>query len=323
MKKVIVIGVTMVAMLAANWVRADVCEVVNGSFEDDGPIDDITKEDPNGWQVNVPTDKFGGYIRAEWITEGRFSVTLYSQDYVDFDEGDMATISQQMYLADVNQIIFDVKLDTFYASEWDPNKCSAVLLIDDDVVWESNSVGSDVRGEYLDQIYAVDDKYRDENAHTFSLGIRVNVTEKLKDFYKTQWDSIERTCYCGGGGLLAGDLNRDCYVDMSDLKLVADAWLDEVNPYYGGNLYRGDDLAGYGTISFGDFAVYAVGWDGNMAVLQAFAEKWLDEVDLDDQHNLFGGGDVEASGIVNFLDLTILADNWLGSSLIQEVVSEP
>ena len=323
MKKVTVIGVTMVVLLAPNLVRADVCEVVNRSFEDDGPIDDITKEDPNGWQVNVPVDKFGGYIRTEWITEGRFNATLYSQDYVNFDEEDMATISQQMYLADVNQIIFDVKLDTFYASEWDPNKCSAVLLIDEDVVWESNSVGSDVRGEYLDQIYTVEDKYRDENAHTFSLGIRVNVTEKLKDFYKTQWDSIRRTCYCGGGGLLAGDFNRDCYVDMSDLKLVADAWLDEVDPYYGCNLYRGDDLAGYGTISFGDFAIYAVGWDGNMEAFQEFAGKWLDEVDLGDQHNLFGADDVEASGIVNFLDLTIFADNWLGSSLIQEVVSEP
>ena len=184
-------------------------------------------------------------------------------------------------------------------------------------------MGSDVRGEYPDQIYTVEDKYRDANPHTFSLGIRVNVTEKLKDFYKTQWDSIQCTYYCGGGGLLAGDLNRDCYVDMSDLRLVADAWLDEVDQYYGGNLYRGDDLAGYGTISLDDFAIYAVGWDGNMGIFEEFAEKWLDEVDLDDPYNLFGGDDVGASGIVNFLDFMILADNWLGSSLVQEVVSEP
>lgn len=323
MKKVTVIGVTMVALLAANWVRADVCEILNGGFENDGPIDDITKEDPNGWQVNVPVDKFGGYIRAEWFTEGSFGATLYSRDYVDFDEGDMATISQQMYLADVNQITFDVRLDTFYASEWDPNKCSAVLVIDDDVVWESNSVGSDVRGEYLDQIYTVGGKYRDDNPHTFSLGIRVNVTEKLKDFYKTQWDSIECTYYCGGGGLLAGDFNRDCYVDMSDLRLAADAWLDEVDPYYGCNAYRDDDLAGYGTVSFGDFAIYAIGWDGNMGAFGEFAAKWLDEVDLDDQHNLFDADDVEASGIVNFLDLAFLAGDWLGSTFVEEVVPEP
>lgn len=323
MKKVTVIGVTMVVLLGANMVQADVCRIVNGSFEDDGPMDDITKEDPNGWQVSVPAGKFGGYIRADWFTEGRFSATVFSQDYVDFDEGDMATISQQMYLADVNQISFDLKLDTFYASEWDPNTCSAVLLIDYEVVWESNSVGSDVRGEYLNQIYTVGNKYRDDNPHTFSLGIRVNVTEKLKDFYKTQWDSIECTYYCGGGGVLAGDVDRNCYVDMADLKLMADVWLDEVDPYYGCNLYRGDDVPGYGTISFGDFATYAAGWDGDVGAFREFAEKWLDEVELDDQHNLFGADDVEASGIVNFLDLAFLAGDWLGSTFVEEVAPEP
>ena len=322
MKKVTVIGVTMVALLATNWVRADVCEIVNGSFEADGPINDITKKNPNGWQVNVPAGKFSGYVSAEWTTEGRFSATLYSQDYVSFNEGDAATISQQVYLADANQIIFDVKLDTFYGSKWDPNVCSAVLLIDNDVVWESNSVGSDVRGEYRDQIYTVDDKYRNDNSHSFSLGIRVNVTEKLKDFYKTYWDSIECTYYCGGGGLLGGDFNRDCYVDISDLKLLTDAWLDEVDPYYGCNLYRDDDLAGYGTISFGDFALYAVGWDGSMGSLVEFAEKWLNEVDLDDPYNLFGGDNVEASGIINFRDFAFFTDMWWGSSLVEEIIGD-
>jgi hypothetical protein len=322
MKKVAVIGVMMVMLLATNWVRADVCQIVNGSFENDGPISDITKKAPTGWQVNVPASKFGGYIRSEWITDGRFNATLYSQDYVNFNEGDAATVSQQMYLADVNQIVFDVKLETFYGTKWDPNLCAAVLLIDDDVVWESNSVGSDVRGEYRDQVYTVGDKYRDDNLHSFSLGIRVKVTEKLKDFYKTQWDLVECTYYCGGGGLLPGDFNRDCYVDISDLKLVADAWLDEVDPHYGCNLYRDDDLAGYGTISFGDFALYAVHWDGNMASLGEFAGKWLNEVDLGDPYNLFGGDDVEGSGIINFLDFTIFTDNWRGSSLVQEIVGD-
>jgi len=321
MKEVIVIVVTLAVLLAVSSVRAGVCEIKNGSFEDDGYMSDITVQEPNAWDANIPAAKFGGYVYTDAYTDGIYNLTLYSR-WTTFAGGDMATVSQQVSLTDVHEIIFDLKLDTDW-SKWDPNICTAVLLIDDDVVWESKSVGSDVRGQYLDQTYRVEDKYRTLGPHRLSLGIRMNLDQMVLQSYITQWDSLECTLHCGGGGLLTGDFNRDCYVDMSDLKLVADAWLDDVDPYYRCNLYRGDDLAGYGTISFGDFAIYAVGWHGNMEAFDEFAEKWLDEVDLDDQHNLFGAGDVEASGIVNFLDLTILADNWLGSSLVQEVISEP
>ena len=313
MKRTIVFGVTMVVLLALNSAQASVCQIVNGSFEDDAWISDIAIKDPNGWTANVPADNFRGYVGSDWRTDGSYNLTLYSQFYQTFTPGDMATVSQQLYLADVNEIRFDLKLDTYF-SPWDPNKCTAVVLIDGDVVWESKNTGTDVRGEYRNQATTVGEKYKTPGLHKLSLGIRVNMAELLSDGYITDWDSIRCTLYCGGGGLLAGDLNHDCYVDVNDLKLVADAWLGKVDPYDRRNPFRGDDVEGYGTINFLDFAAYADIWKGSISDLSAFASKWLAEVDLNDEHNLFRGDDVEPHAIVNFRDFGVFADNWLGSS---------
>lgn len=304
----------MVVLLAASLVRASVCEIVNGSFEDNGWISDIAVKDPNGWTANVPADKFRGYVSSDWRTDGSYNLTLYSEFWKMFASGDMATVSQQMELADVNEITFDLKLDTSAFSPWDPNKCTAVVLIDGDAVWESTSTGTDVRGEYRDQAFVVGEKYKTPGLHRLSLGIRVNVAEQLWDRYVTHWDSIDCTSYCGGGGLLGGDFNRDCYVNVNDLKLLADAWGNEIDPYDRRNLSRGDDIEGYGTISFLDFAAYAANWDGNIPNLKIFAQKWLAEVDSDDEHNLFRDDDVEPSGSINFLDFATFADDWLGTS---------
>lgn len=318
MKNATVIGVIMIALLVGNPTRADDCEIVNGSFEDDGWITNIESRDPNGWEVDMSPVKFGGHVYTDWATDGIYSLTLYS-DWAAFSAGDMAAVSQDVNLVDVVLIAFDIKLDTESAyAKWDPNICTAVLLIDGDVVWDSNSAGQDSRGEYFDQTYVVEGRYRNDQLHKLSLGIQVHVDEMLWERYYTYWDSIDCTLYCGGGGLLAGDFNRDCYVDINDLKLAADVWLDEVEPFDRCNLFRGDDLAGYGIINFSDFAVFADGWDGNAASLGMFAEKWLHEVALNDQYNLFKDDDVEPNGVVNFFDLAIFSDNWLGSSYKEE-----
>jgi hypothetical protein len=317
MRKVAVIGVMAAVLLAANLVRAGMCEIINGSFEDDGRIDDIVANEPNGWSANVPAGKFKGYVFRDWTTDGIYNLTLYSQR-ADFVAGDTATVSQELYLADVNEIVFDLKLDTDF-SEWDPNVCAAVVLIDDDVVWQLDNVGQDVRGEYFYQTYIVEDKYRDEKPHKLSLGLKANVDEMLWERYYTYWDSITCTVFCGGGGLLPGDLNRDCFVDMNDLMSVAGMWLDEVEPYNRQNLFRGDDITGYGVINFSDFAILSDEWYGNVTSLGMFADRWLEEVELDYEYNLFRQDDVNPSGMVNFLDLAILADNWLGSSFKEEL----
>jgi len=317
MKKVIFIAAAMAALLFAGRTQAYVCEIINSSFEDDEWIDDIMVIEPNGWDVDGPADKFGGYVYQEFVTDANFNLTLFPVRYATFDVDDMATVSQEVCLMDVNQIIFDLKLHTINFTEWDPNICAAVLLIDDDVVWESNSTGPDVRGEYLDQAYTVEDKYRVAGMQKLSLGVRVNVADMLLDYYETHWDFIRFTSYCGGLGLLQGDFDRDCYVDINDLKLLTLKWLDEVDPNDRYNLYGHEETEPYGIIDFLDFAVYADSWDGNMPDLKMFVDVWLDEVDVNNIYNLFQDNDVGPRGVVNFFDFAIFADDWLKTSYEQ------
>ena len=262
MKNLIAIGATMLMLFAAGWAQAGVCEIVNGSFEDDGTIDNIVAQEPNGWDVNVPSGKFTGKTEASWSTDGRFSLSLSSQWFTAFDANDAAIVSQEVFLDDVNEITFDLKLSTYTGSAWDPNIATAVVMIDDEIVWEPNGASTDIRGVYTGQSYAVQDKYRDEKPHKLSFGLRINVdtANGFFEFYRVWWDSVECVIYCGGGGLLAGDFNRDCVVDASDLDQASNLWLLEVESDDKHNLFRDDDLAGYGTINFFDFAILADNW---------------------------------------------------------------
>ena len=254
MKKITFITAVMGMLLLAGHARGGICEIVNGSFEDDGVIDDITAEDPNGWDVNLPgPGKFGGYVKTEWPTDGGFNLTLYSVYYGSFDVNDMAMVSQEVCLTGVNEIVFDLKLETYYGDPWDPNKCSAVLLIDDDVVWESNSIGTDVRDEYPNRICDVSDY---NGLHKLSLALRVNVAGKITDYYKAHWDFIEFDPNCGRFGFLPGDFNRDCYVDFPDFAMLANYWLEEAAP--------GEyDLVEDGIIDERDLKVFADNWLGS------------------------------------------------------------
>jgi hypothetical protein len=260
-RDLIAIEVMMVVLFAAGWAQAGVCEIINGSFEDDGPIDDITTQEPNGWDVNVPSGKFTGQVDASWSTDGSFSLFLSSQWYRAFAAGEAAFVSQDVFLDDVNEITFDLKLGT-YIGFWDPNNATAVVMLDGQIVWEPNSASSDIRGEYVGQSYAVEDKYRDGNPHKLSIGLKINVDTAagFSEFYRVWWDSIKCVIYCDGGGLLAGDFNRDCYIDVNDLELVTDLWLHEVDSNDKYNLFRDDDSAGFGTINFFDFAILADNW---------------------------------------------------------------
>jgi hypothetical protein len=270
MRNLTAIGAMSVVLFAAGWANADICELVNGSFETDGAIGDIMAQEPNGWDVNMPSGKITGNTEASWSTDGNFSLLFSSQWFTAFAAGDSGTVSQDVILDDVNEITFDLKLDNYTGFEWDPNIATAVVMIDDEIVWEPNSASSDIKGEYIGQSYAVEEKYRDENPHKLSFGLRINIDTDggSFEFYRVWWDSIECVIYCDGGGLLAGDFNRDCYVDASDLQQVADVWLLEVDSDDKHNLFRDDDLAGFGTINFFDLAVLADNW-----LLRSFQEQ--------------------------------------------------
>jgi len=316
MKRIVAIGVVMVMLSAGNLAWSDDCGIVNPSFEDDGAIDDIAAQEPNGWSVDLLGGNFGGYIYTDWKTDGFYSLSLHLNRRVDYFAGDMATVTQTepIKFDKIRQIIFDVKLDTL-SGAWDPTECTAVVLIDDDVVWESNSVGPDVRGEYRDQVYVIEDKYKLEGLHTLSLGMRMNVDAYywIQRAYQTHWDMVDCNLYCGGAEPIEGDINDDCCVDANDLKLLAELWLsDDVDPNDRENLFRGDDVPATDTIvDFRDFAVYAFDWDGgSMIDLQGIAEYWLRGVEPDSQFNLFG----RPRGEINFMDLAVLGNNWLECS---------
>ena len=292
MKTAKVFAAVMVLFLLVQNMQAGVSLIMNGSFENDGIISDITVEAPRKWcDVNVPSGKLGGWIGSGWNTHGNHSLSLYSE-YATFTAGDMATVSQQVYLADVDQIIFDLRLGTVAGYMWDPDKRSALVLIDGNVVWDSINLIPDISGEYLKQIVDVNEVYKDTNSHTLSLAMRVDETGTEWYFlYLAQWDFVKFDTYCGGFGYLPEDLNLDCYVDMLDLKLLSEQWLaEEMNSEY--DLYPDEELI----INLPDFATFASYWQDQNCP----------------QSNWCEGSDFNRSGAVDFADLVIFADYWLG-----------
>ena len=317
MKSITAIGVTMVMLLAGNLVRGEDCGIVNPSFEDDGRIDDISVRAPTGWSVDMSGGKFSGYIdtysRTGWATDALYSLVMHTNK-VQFLAGEMATVGQEVNLSDTAAILFDVKLDTSSAViPWDPCVCTAVILLDGDVVWESNSVGT-IKGEYLDQVYVVGHEYRTAEPHTLAFGMRINqdIRFYVTKVYVTQWDMFQCSP-CTGPGVIEGDIDGDCCVDANDLMLLAGAWLsDGVDPNDKVNLFHGDDdPTSYATVDFRDFANYAAVWEGDMREVEELTDHWLAIVDPDYEYNLFHGDDIRPRAAINFFDLAVLADTWL------------
>jgi hypothetical protein len=319
MKKAIFIAALMVVLLAGNNTQAGECLIVNGSFEDDGYIPDITVREPNGFDVNVPASQFGGFVSGDWKTDGSYGLILYSYWYVGFEANDIAMVSQELYLTDVNEIIFDLQLQTYPFNQWDPDKRSAVVMVDDVEVWNSDNYMPGANGEYLDQVVSID--VVDRELHKLSLGIKVDVNESVFDvdtYYYTYWDSVELNCHCGGFGFLLEDFSRDCYVDMGDLQMLAGVWLDEMDsendPNGRYNLYRDDEAEPRGFVNFFDYTVFADDWDGNVPDLKMLVEHWLTDIEPDNEYNLYHGDDIHPRLIINFYDFAVFADRWLASS---------
>ena len=107
MRNLIAIGAMMLMLSAAGLAQAGVCQIVNGSFEDDGTIDDIAVQEPNGWDVNVPSGKFTGKTDASWSTDGNFSLVFSSQWFTAFAAGDAEDWVQGELRPDLT-IILDV-----------------------------------------------------------------------------------------------------------------------------------------------------------------------------------------------------------------------
>jgi len=318
-------------LVLAHWAQGGVSMVRNGSFENDGSISPITAEDaPQYWcDVNVPSDKFAGKVNTDWSTYGDYSLILYSKALGKCNDGDMAMVSQQVYLTeDANQIIFDLKLSSS-SGGWDPNVRSAVVLIDGNEVWNSGNWVPDSNGEYRNQMVDITDVngVGDGKLHPLSLAIKSNVTETSFPYveYRARWDFVKFNAHCGGFGYLPEDLNYDCYVDMKDLEMLVGQWLVE-DPNYEYDLFED------GIVNFHDFMILANSWldyrdwrnwdDPNFLELELLAADLNDDgvvdfrdfailaMDWGSDDNCIAA-DVDNSGEVDYTDVFIMADEWL------------
>ena len=258
--------------------------ITNGSFETDG----LTS-----WDVDIP-DNFRIYVDDDWSTHGANSLRTSSVIYDYYDAGDAAYISQQVDLTGVNELIFDVNLSSYDTGPgpWDGTKVTAFVSIDAPQNYRLTTA-SDADGAYYD-VNAPLDSYT--GIHTLYFGMKVGVTGMLMESYNVQLDFVKLDAFCGGFGHFVSDLNRDCYVDFADLKIMADNWLRD-------DLIPADDyldLAPDGYIDLFDFVVFADEW------MQC--TYWADincfEVPLD------LSADINIDGIVNFFDYEILSANW-------------
>ena len=302
MKKPSFIAAIPIMLLLLNSAQAGVSIIKNGSFEyDDRSIDYITEQDaPYRWcDVNLPEFKFVGALWSGGsATHGNYYLDIYTNDWASFKVNDVGTISQQVYLQDANEIIFDVTLYTWPYSPWAPSERSVVLLIDDEEVnvdWDPNMEGSDLRGSY-EGLYIVEEKYKDSSSHKLSLGLKVNTGGYPDAEYHSEWDFVKFDTYCGGFGYLPEDFDRDCYVDMSDLRLLAEAWLVE-------DPNQRCDLSEDGIIDFKDFSLFAKFWKAN-----SYWENWGDD-------NCYAMelliSDIDDSGEVDYGDILAISSNWL------------
>jgi len=307
MQKQTFIKVVIVMLAFASYIRADVSVIANGSFEYDGVISDIAEQPPQRWpDVNLAADacdvaKFGGWVKTDWQTDGNCSLTVFSKGPTagytpDFNDGDEATICQLVYLADANQINFDVKLTSPLPSvfPWTPEKRTAIVYINDIIAWHSDALGPSEHGDgvYPDRQIVLDDvngldKYA--GPHTLKLAMRVNVDGEPSVAYHARWDFLAFDAHCDGFGYLIGDLDHDCYIDMFDLKLFAEQWLQEP-ALKKHDLFEDEDFIVNGR----DFSVLGNNW---MGTSYGREDELL-------------AGDFNNDGIVNLIDFAIVAKEW-------------
>jgi hypothetical protein len=298
MKRKIIVAVAAITLITAGIADAGVSIVMNGSFENDGSIPNITTKSPRYWcDVDLLASRFGGWVNEDASTHGGYCLTLYSQMFETFTAGETATVSQSVYLEDVNQIIFDVTLGSIWGTDyWDPNR-SAVVKIDGNTVWDSVvDLGPGAKGLYTDVAVDVNGAYKDPNLHVLSLSIKVNSGGNSNIQYWAQWDFVKFNTHCGGFGYMPEDFDRDCCVDINDLGAIAGQWLSaEPNERY--------DLFTDGVVNFQDYVYLAEYWK-----CTSRWENWQDSNFVEMEVPV---SDMDNSGRVDYGDILIMGSNWL------------
>jgi hypothetical protein len=239
-------------------------------------------------------------VLNDWPTDGFYNLTIASNWYTGFDVNDIAIVSQDVSFKDVKRIIFDLMLDTS-GSAWNPDKRTVVIMVDDVIIWQCSDTSEPTDNRIIDV------NFNDGKIHRLSLGLMSKAKENwwnVDTIYYAYWDYIAFDCR--GLGVFEGDFNRDCVVDFNDYAMMANLWLEDVEPDSKYNLYT------YGVINFRDYAVLADIRDSNdLSDVESFTSIWLDEVETNNQWNLYKGDD---DRVVNLSDLAVFVEDWLKGS---------
>jgi hypothetical protein len=318
MKRKILIGsFTILLLMFAPLANA---ELTNPSFEDDGFIPSfVANGPPTGWDANIPID-FDGTVDIFWASEGVASATLFTKGSKSFDINEVAYIYQDVNLIDSNYLFFDMNVMGDYQGfsyEWEPDKVTAVVLVNDEVVWESPS---DISGQMVNQ--SVDISTIDETA-AIGFGIRTNVDDTLYISWFAMWDNIRLTESldlgpCGGNGYLYTDIDFSCYVDMNDFALLANYWLYDDFPRHVCDIYED------GIINLIDYAELAADYGkcSEKTDSNCIAGDWTPQdingdgiVNFKDYAEIMGnGGDID--------DVINIAEQWLMEFHIEEALPQ-
>jgi len=247
---------------------------------------------PTNWnEVNISDSKFHGGVNNYWHTNGSLSLALSTDIYATFQKGDSAIVSQCLFIGNVNQIVFDLQLNTQYPTYvgWDSKLFSAVVTIDGNAIWDSNLAGLNQNGVYHIEVNNISVA---NGSHFLGIGIRANTAtaQPYYYYYIANWDSIG---FVTPGGIVypTGDFNRDCVVDIYDLGTFASGWLESGS----------GDFDGDGVEDFADFAIFADNWMAGCT--EGSAEPNFIDPPQEDFTN---------DGVVDYYDLMIFGEEWLG-----------
>ena len=293
MKRLIVL-ISMTTIVCCGLCSAGVSVVKNGSFENDGDIMPVTQNDrPEYWcGVNYNSAKFYEYVYNDWPTSSNYCLTLYSYMYTTFTQDDSATITQSVYLDNAEQITFDIYLWAD-GGGWRTDLVTAGVLIDNTEIWNSDGLTYD-HGIFMGNIAVdINETFKDSSPHLLTLRLKADTSSYHIYAYSAQWDSIGLVTPCGTAGYLPADFTHDCVVDINDLAVLAEGWLDP----------NGPDLTGDGDVNFADFAVLGSSW----------LEDNIGEPFIPDANFVFLEADLDDDGIVDYADVLILCNNWLGT----------
>ena len=211
----------LTVLLPAMSGYAGVSFVMNNNFEADGYIGYVSPTNHPYWwdEVSIPSSVFSCSVDDNWASMGDYSLVFLAMPFKVYTAGQKATVSQKVYLEDVNTISFELLLTG--EEEWDLSKVTAFMAIDGNNIWVSNE--PDPWGNF--ETVSVPDYYKDAESHSLTVGIRCNVSEMLWESYEVYWDFIRFDTHCDGLGHHPWDINLDCNVDMDDIYSLVESWL--------------------------------------------------------------------------------------------------